>query len=279
MKNLSYYADHGAEPNAMNSGSLASDAAPVIVNCTGNLDTGFAFTTHNTDGRLDYYLMYITGGELNVDTPCGTKTVSAGDAVIFPPRYKYRYSYDGKGEPLSYMWVHFTGSHALYYLCETGFDSLPAIRESRSCDTRVIAGFREMFDIFSKGEELYEHSLAATLIRILVALGKTDEKETPIARSLAYINASYTEDIRIPSLAAMDNLSNSRYHTLFTKATGRSPRKYITELRMRHAAELLRTTDLSVKQIGLIVGYPDPHFFSKMFKNNMGVPPLEYREG
>lgn len=278
MKNLSYYIDRSAEPNAINSGSFVSDAAPIIVNCTGRLDTEFAFTTHNNDGRLDYYLMYITGGRLKVDTPDGVREVSAGDAVVFPPRYKYRYSYDGKGETLSYMWVHFTGSHAAFYLGEVGFDKLPSIRTSASCDMRVVSGFREMFDIFSKRQTLYEQFLAAALIRILAILGASDEKENPIARSLAYINASYTEDIRIPELAQMDNLSNSRYHTLFTKYTGSSPKKYITELRIRHACELLRTTNLTAKQIGLIVGYPDSHFFSKVFKNNVGVSPLEYRK-
>ena len=205
-------------------------------------------------------------------------TASIGDTVIFSPGYKYRYSYDGDGDGLSYIWVHFTGSHAEFYLKEFGFDTLPVIRRSGG-GAHTVSAFYEMFDVFAKRKGMYVHALAASLIKILSSLSADTAKDNPIARSLAYINTSYTEDIRIPVLAALDNLSNSRYHTLFLEITGKSPRKYITDMRIRHACELLRTTDLSVKQIGVTVGYPDPHFFCKMFKKTMGLSPSAYREG
>ena len=98
-------------------------------------------------------------------------------------------------------------------------------------------------------------------------------------RSLGYINRAYTDTIQIDELAAMENLSSSRYHVLFKEITGVAPSEYIIGLRMRDACELLRSTNMTVKQIGASVGYENQHYFSKLFKLKIGVPPIDYRKG
>ena len=47
---------------------------------------------------------------------------------------------------------------------------------------------------------------------------------------------------------------------------------------MSAACELLESSNISVKQVGALVGYNDPHFFSKLFKKHVGISPSEYRE-
>ena len=279
MKPISYYAFKDTESGNLNRCSQESDAAPLIVNCAGTFTSEYPFTTDNLKGRLDWYLMHVTSGELAVRFPDGERRVRAGETVIFPPKYKYYYRYCEKSEPLNYLWAHFTGSAAELYLDQLGFSPLPAVFSS-SPESHANMNFRALFDIFSKEDQIRVHALAATFLQILVALSpyNTKEKERrAITRSLRYINDFYTEDIRIPDLAAMENLSNSRYHAVFKEAMGMSPSAYVTELRMRHACELLRTTDMSVKQIGSLVGYRDPHFFSKAFKLSVGASPAEYR--
>ena len=101
---------------------------------------------------------------------------------------------------------------------------------------------------------------------------------TPLERSIAHIKTSYTEEISIPELAAMEGLSVSRYNAVFKESTGVSPVKYITDLRITHACSLLQSTNLHVKEIGVMVGYKDNHFFSKAFKAKIGMSPREYRE-
>ena len=281
MNSISYYSFKDTESGGLNLCSQESSSAPLIVNCTGFFNSEYPFTTDNREGRLDWYLMHVTSGELEVRLPEGIRTVKAGETVIFPPKYKYYYCYRAKGAPLNYLWAHFTGSAARLYLDELGFSESPAVFPS-SPDTHANMNFRTLFDIFAKEDELRVHSLAATFLQILVSLSPhhTKEKERrAITRSLRYINDFYTENIRIPDLAAMENISNSRYHAVFKAAMGMSPSAYIIGLRMRHARELLRTTDMSIKQIGSLVGYDDPHFFSKAFKLSVGVSPAEYRKG
>jgi YesN/AraC family two-component response regulator len=139
-----------------------------------------------------------------------------------------------------------------------------------------------LFDVFSKESPHKETALASSLLQILLSLSDAvtagPKNVNPLSRSLQHIHASYTDDIQIPALATMENLSNSRYHVLFKETVGMSPRSYITMLRMRHACDLLNTTNLTVKQIGALVGYEDSHFFCKIFKSKIGVSPSLYRK-
>ena len=90
--------------------SMASDEYPLIVNCSGNFITSQPFVTDVACGREDYYLIYITDGNMDVYIDGKALRVYAGDFIIFPPKYPYKYVWNG--DHLSYLWVHFTGSYA-----------------------------------------------------------------------------------------------------------------------------------------------------------------------
>src|ERR1044072_3052566 len=79
-------------------------------------------------------------------------------------------------------------------------------------------------------------------------------------------------------LAALVNLSPSRLHQLFKKETGMPPARYLRQLRMQRAKELLETTHLSVKQVMAGVGLCDESHFVRDFKKCCGLTPARYRE-
>ena len=59
---------------------------------------------------------------------------------------------------------------------------------------------------------------------------------------------------------------------------GKPPRKYLTSIRVKKARELLESTDYGVGEIGNIVGYDNPLYFSRIFKKQTGISPAEYRK-
>ena len=63
----------------------------------------------------------------------------------------------------------------------------------------------------------------------------------------------------------------------FKQYTGTTPMRYIVSLRITNAQVLLETTDYNVTEIGNIVGYDNPLYFSRIFKKQKGVSPSEYR--
>lgn len=276
MKNRSYYSFSDDMSSPYTRCSIESASAPLIVNCAGQLTSALPFATDMPYGRLDYYLMYIKDGSLTVDMPSGKTRVTAGQVLIFEPRYHYSYSFDG-GE-LAYYWCHFTGSDAAAFLSDLGFSPLPALLDIGR-DVGVSERFEKLFAAFSEEAPFRGRVLASILEALLLSIAKicSKHKKNPLSRSVSFINEAYTKSISIPELAAMENLSNSRYNAVFSRIFGMPPIGYIKRLRMQNACELLISTDLSVKQIGVAVGYSDPHFFSKQFKLYTGMSPSEYR--
>jgi AraC-like DNA-binding protein len=201
--------------------------------------------------------------------------------VFFLPNSEYKYTYSG-GDELSYFWVHFTGSEAKERLDEFDIQSFPKIYKTLSSD-RVSRRFQALFDAYEKRDIYRDRELSAIMERLLVAVAREIDRDsaemTTLSKSIGYIVSNYSSDIMIPELAKMEHLSTSRYNYLFKLITGMSPKKYILQLRMSSAAELIRSTDLPLKQIGLMCGYADAYFFSKTFKAFFGVSPREYKKG
>ena len=79
------------------------------------------------------------------------------------------------------------------------------------------------------------------------------------------------------SLAAQMGLTPTRVHTVFRRATGMAPMRYVRQLRIRHAQRLLMETTLSVAEVGARIGCRDPFHFSRMFKTATGKSPGAYR--
>jgi len=80
------------------------------------------------------------------------------------------------------------------------------------------------------------------------------------------------------ALAALVDLSPSRFRHLFKHETGSSPAQYLKELRLRNAELLLRTTFLSVKEIVKQVGLSSNSHFVSDFRKRYGLTPTVYRK-
>lgn len=278
LKSVSYYAFEDKVASGLNTCSRASDEHPYMVNCAGFIRLTSPFTSHNTHGRPDYYLMYISEGHLHVDIEGTSVRAGAGDVILFPPKYKYRYSLTSG--TISYYYTHFTGSHAARLLEQLGFEALPSLFHAGASE-EAMQGFTDMFKAFARDDAFRDFSTAVALTQILVSLARATraaKAPMPLERSFSYIKSFYAEDISIPDLAAMEGLSVSRYNVLFRETIGASPIQYITSLRIKQACALLKATNLHIKEIGESVGYRDNHFFSKAFKKKMGVSPQKYRD-
>lgn len=272
----SYYSYRGS--SGFNACSIASAEYPIIVNCAGDMRTSFSFTTDNPGGREDFYLLYVLKGSMKVPLDQAVHTAGPGTVLLFPPHYRYRYSYRG-AEPLLYFFVHFTGSYAEQLLRECGFSPLPCLIQTKN-QAQISEQFHRLFEEFETPEPFRKKILACVLEQLILTVAQSayaTKEEQPLERSMGMIHASYQQKLSIPMLAQLENLSNSHYIALFRQQNGVSPNAYIIGLRMQNACELLHNTDMSVKQIGIQVGYEDPFFFSKLFKRHMGMSPQKYR--
>jgi AraC-like DNA-binding protein/mannose-6-phosphate isomerase-like protein (cupin superfamily) len=100
----------------------------------------------------------------------------------------------------------------------------------------------------------------------------------PIARVVSLIERDLQADLSVPALAEASGMSRSHFTRLFTASVGRSPAQFVFEQRMRRAAQLLQTSELSVKQIATACGFNDPAYFSKAFHRYFELSPTELRD-
>lgn len=95
--------------------------------------------------------------------------------------------------------------------------------------------------------------------------------------TIAYLDEHYKEEVTTEQLAALAHLGIKQYVFLFKKLTGQNPIEYITELRMRKAKQLLiLSANVPLKDIAEQVGYQDPYYFNRRFKQVVGIPPRQY---
>ena len=250
---------------------------PLLINTAGYYDASTPFKTYNSIGRDDYYLLYLVDGQLSVIVDNKEYTIKKGSAVIFPPKYKYKYF---GNPPVHYLYAHFTGSYADRFLEECGFDSFPCILEN-DFKLELQNKFNLMINTYLYNAPLSIQKCACLLQEILIKIyedARDKKEDSPLKISLNYIHTFFTSKIDIPHLASLENLSNSRYVTVFKNQIGKSPNEYIIDLRLQLAKSLLDNTNMSIRQISENVGYTDQYFFSRLFKRHIGVSPQGYRK-
>lgn len=99
-----------------------------------------------------------------------------------------------------------------------------------------------------------------------------------IHQAKEYIDQHYADaEISLQSVAGRVGHSPCHFSTVFGAETGQTFKAYLTETRIRHAKELLRTTALRSSEIAEQIGFNDPHYFSLVFRKSTGLSPKEFR--
>ena len=98
-----------------------------------------------------------------------------------------------------------------------------------------------------------------------------------VRRVLSGMHASPEQSWTLEALSAEAGLARSTFAERFRAIVGDTPKSYLRELRMRHAAAALRGNDAPIYTIASMVGYGSEASFSKAFRQAMGLSPSKYR--
>ena len=140
-------------------------------------------------------------------------------------------------------------------------------------------------------ESIQQYALARTeselntvqknmLVKLTKAVADTKKMSnySPIVRNtLNYISANYSQNISLSELADMNHVSEEHLSRSFKKEMGSNISTHIGNIRIKKAAELLKSTNLSISEIALYIGYSDNNYFVKVFKKRYGMTPSAYR--
>jgi len=234
--------------------------------------------------EVDYYMIYVTENLLEITVGENVKSLYPGNLLILPPSERYECKAVGGA---GFYWLHFTGSHVEILMANC--DLHPLVVYNVSKQEEFAAHFHKLFQAFEqflrdKDTVLLDTLAPAHFLHMLADLRSgsrvTDRvyfTNDNIWGALRYLRSNYNRPISMEKLAAMYNLSPSYFRTVFKKHTGSSPIDYLVSLRVNSAAQMLLASVLSVQEISEMCGFQSQAYFSRVFRQKLGVTPSEYR--
>jgi AraC-like DNA-binding protein len=210
--------------------------------------------------------------------------VCAGEVLVVPPHTPHIYAADAKNS-WTIHWFHAQGNSLSQFLSELNVSAgNPTV--FLGDDPQVLGIFEEVLDVLEHGytpQQMLHASLAlAHLLAVMIRHRHESWRAQPdarqkISRTLVYMKQHLDRPLQLDAVAAIADLSRSRFTALFKEQTGFPPMDYFNRLRMHRACQCLDTTDWSVKYIAARLGYEDPLYFSRVFRSVMEFSPLHYR--
>lgn len=271
----------------MQTGYRVPDEAPIppgevtVLSCGHyRLQQASRFRTARLQGRPDWQLLYLAAGRGRFLLQGDYRWVTAGQAVLYRPGEPQDYTYYAADSPEVY-WIHFAGERVEELLTRYGLtDSLLTVGDRpafRQLPEQII---RDIQQQAPHGEDM----TALWLVQWLIALqrGRTEGTHPAgnslIRQAVADFHARFAQPFSVADYARSLHMEPGWFSRLFRRYTGLSPQPYLIELRMTHAARLLRSTDCPVGEVARLVGYEDPLYFSRLFTCRFGLSPRAYRK-
>ena len=91
------------------------------------------------------------------------------------------------------------------------------------------------------------------------------------------IREHYAENLELAQIAKQFNYNYNYLSTYFNRKMQESFSEYLNQIRIERACEILKTTSYTIAQVSELVGYSDPSYFSRIFKNQMGRTPSQWK--
>ena len=141
--------------------------------------------------------------------------------------------------------------------------------------------FKKLFSTWVSKKEGYYFESVSLLYRIFAEMQKDTAKPSrhklKIAPAMDMIHSDFLKrEFSLSELAAMCGMGESYFQKLFKEIHGISPKKYIIQLKINHACDLLRLERYTVTQIAELCNFSDVYFFSRQFKEYMGITPTQF---
>lgn len=239
--------------------------------------------------RNHYLFHYVISGmgTLSVDKVSYSKEykIHGGMGFLIEPGQINTY-YADRTEPWEYTWVEFDGMKAREILDGAGLSSEFPVYTPKS--EQAGNTLKDELLHLATCQKKSPYHLIGHLFLIMDALlsGSSSKRKTQNGKrtqfytneAITFISSNYPFPITVEDIANRLNLDRSYFGKIFKETMGQSPQEFLIRYRMSKAAELLKTTDLSVKEISLKVGYPNQLHFSRAFKNIYNQSPRSYRQ-
>lgn len=239
--------------------------------------------TERKNGREDYYALFVAEGLIEITLGDKETTAKKGDLILCFPNIPHKIVKKRTDNPINY-WMHFNGYAIPELLSQCG------IHESGVYSVGSTAVISDIFRQMILAQRLAKSSIHinAIFMKLLSEIALRNETMLPstlsgysnadkIIKGIIQMEWEYRYPRKISEYAKLCGMSPGMYSVAFKKATGKTPQKFIEDVKIRNACELLTSTTLTISLVAESSGFRDPLYFSRVFSRNIGMSPTEYR--
>ncbi|WP_242204026.1 AraC family transcriptional regulator [Aestuariivivens insulae] len=236
-------------------------------------------------GAKQHIFIYCTKGKGEIYLNNVRTVISPNQFYIIPKNNMHEYKADDT-DPWSIYWFHINGILADKLYKRYSSTHLANYKNIPFSLDRIKL-FEKIFELFNsnylENHIEYANLLSLNFISYFIyhdfeSNVKKSSEDTTVNSIIRYLTDNLSEKFTLDDIAAKFNYSKSYLHTKFKNKTGYPLLVFFNLKKIQKACELLNYTDLSIKEISFQVGFEDPLYFSRIFKNFMGKSPRKYKQ-
>lgn len=246
-------------------------------------DVPFAFYRSREGGynlekinRSNSGLTLILSGELEMSFQGRTQAVLPGNIIL--QRKGDTYSLHApKPEGVEFIVISYMAEPE-----EALFELLPDRIFATEHFSRYRSAFESCARIYASHGICHEPLLCAIVQEILCNIIRENypavlsREKSPVEYAKRYMDEFFSNDLSSDNIAGVVGISPSYLRTLFKKAEGESPIRYLNRVRVERAKEMLASNMFRLDEIASACGFQNVYYFSRVFKSFTGVPPGKY---
>lgn len=235
--------------------------------------------------EFDYFNLHVViSGKGYLKSNNTVHMLQQGDSFLYFPSEE-QYYYSDTEDPWEIVWVHFRGSYLKEFFIEKGFH-LSNVWTLKLWNNIKI----NIFNLLKEAENsgiLHQSTLSTLTYGIISEFLSQAEALTvnkgdiynKIVTILPKMRELSSKPFDLKYWADKLNISTFYFCKMFKKTTGMSPTNFIMLCRLQKSKQLLtEKSEWTVKRIALECGYPSISYFGKIFLENEGLTPAEYRK-
>lgn len=240
--------------------------------------------TRRRHGLHENFLFYCVDGYGKYELNGQQYTVSPNEFFILPKNIEHSYG-SAEHNPWSIYWVHF-GGNSLAPLNQLITVQAHFAPHHIKDNGEIAALFHKMYGALELGYSLDNLFFANLCLAHFLSLFIYNARHYPVSKNveadavdlaILYMQERVTDVLTLKDISSYSNYSVSRFSNLFKQKTGYAPMDYFMQMKIQQACQYLDFTGKSIKEIALTMGFDDPYYFSKRFKQVIGMPPIKYR--
>lgn len=224
----------------------------------------------------EWTLYIVISGSFRCEFDGKADIMQSGDLYFIPPFVRFERSV------LEKLTVHFIR----FTVTDPQLFSMPCGKTEFSDINRLNSTLQMMKNTFKMPPKQQEAYLCHCMNDLLFqydyeqnypSKGKVSADDPLVASVMSFLQSSYAQKINMADAAARFGISPSGLIKKFRKAVGVLPQRYLINIRIQNAKQLLVNTSMTAAEIAEKTGFENSCYFSKSFKRETGMSPTEYR--